>query len=1026
MGSSKANRLEIYNPTAEGLVLRYTRSIYGKVTMLNSLRPVASSTDHLFIGTDRQLYFTVSWDASTKQLRTETTFVDQAETTARDSQSHDRCSFDPSQRFLCLELFDGILTVVPTVQEHDAKRKVLPPKETGALGTLAEPIPVRIPELAVRAWTWLSVREAKRGRGGKPKERRPRVGLLFEDSRGSVHFNIRELEYSPGLGGEAGLADFLALMESEDKEVPMPEVDMGASLLIPVPAPVFGVLVLAETSITYVDDESLETMREPMLEATIWSAWTPVDEHRWLIVDEYGRLYFIMLQVADNNEVEGIGIDFLGHTSKAEVITYLDMGYMFIGSHLGDSQVIKINVGSIDIVQTMSNIAPVLDFTIMDMGNRADESQVNEYSSGQARIVTGSGAFQDGSLRSVRSGVGIEELGSLGQMPYVTEMFSLRTESEEWTNTLAASFSNETRVFRFSPEGNVEELQSFAGFSMSETTILAENVANIGILQVTPSGVRLIDLESNMVTSSWESDDGEPVAAASASHLLALSIAGKEIVVLDIRSDLREVQRRKFDLDRQISCLTVPRSGPDVCIIGFWKTAEVAILGLTDLQQIESQAISEETAAVPRAVLLAPVLIDQPRTLFVALADGNLVTFDFDENKRSLSGRKSTILGTQHANLKELPRDNGVSNVFATCEHPSLIYGSEGRLVYSAVTVEKASYVCSFNAEAYPGAIAIATEEDLKLALVDEERTTHVQKLHVGETVRRIAYSTKLKAFAMGTIRRELKGGVEVVQSHVKLADEIVFQELDTYDLKPDELVEAVIRADIDEGLQGPAERFVVGTSFIADDSTDAIQGRILVLEVTEDRMLRLLSELPVKGACRALAVLQGKLVAALVKTVVVYTFDNRTLTKDATFRTSTMPIDISVTTPDTVAVADVMKSISIVRYKPGATPGARGSLTEIARHFQTAWTTAVAPVDEATWLLADADGNLTMLRRNEHGVTAEDRRRLETISEMRLGEMVNRIRPVTVPAGRASVVVPRAFLATVSAVQHGGVMLAC
>ena len=188
--------------------------------------------------------------------------------------------------------------------------------------------------------------------------------------------------------------------------------------------------------------------------------------------------------------------------------------------------------------------------------------------------------------------------------------------------------------------------------------------------------------------------------------------------------------------------------------------------------------------------------------------------------------------------------------------------------MYSAVTAEKATCVCPFDCEAYPEAIAIATPEDLKIALVDTERTTHVTTLPVGESVRRLAYSMNLKAFGIGTVRRTLQDGFELVKSHFKLVDEVVFKGLDTFDLNENELVECVIRADLRDGSGETVERFVVGTAYLEEQVSDTARGRILVLEVTQDRMLQLVTELPVKGACRALGVVDGNIVAALVKTV--------------------------------------------------------------------------------------------------------------------------------------------------------------
>jgi DNA damage-binding protein 1 len=143
-----------------------------------------------------------------------------------------------------------------------------------------------------------------------------------------------------------------------------------------------------------------------------------------------------------------------------------------------------------------------------------------------------------------------------------------------------------------------------------------------------------------------------------------------------------------------------------------------------------------------------------------------------------------------------------------------------------------------------------------------------VQDLYIEETVRRIAYSADLKGFGLGCIKRELTAGSEIVTSHFKFVDEIAFKELDSFDLNEDEIIEAVIRAPLDDGSGGTAERFVVGTSYLEEPESDSINGRIIVLEVTEDRKLKVVTERGTKGACRCLAICQGHIVAALVKTV--------------------------------------------------------------------------------------------------------------------------------------------------------------
>ena len=775
-------------------------------------------------------------------------------------------------------------------------------------------------------------------------------------------------------------------------------------------------------------------------------AWASIDNQRWILSDDFGILYLLMITIENQEEVSGWRLDPIGKTSQASVLVYLDHGCLFVGSHQGDSQLIQIKEGGVEIIQTVPNIAPVLDFSIMDMGNRSGEGQTNEYSSGQARIVTGSGAFQDGSLRSVRSGVGLEEQGLLGEMDHATDLFAIRSCPESRSHdSLIISFVGETRIFLFHPDGEVSEQVQFKGLTTTESTVYASNHGEGRLLQVTNSSARLTDSENGISIAEWMPKKGQQITAASAnSASLMLSIGGLEAMIFDLRQDMKVVQQKTFPDQGQISCIHLSPVCERISVAGFWKTATILIMDSTSLETITKVSLGGDAVSVPRSILLAHVLAEQAPTFFIAMADGEVFTYAFNLETLELSSKKVTILGTQQATFKILPRDDGLSNVFAICEHPSLIYDSEGRIVYSAITAERATSICPFDSELYPGSIAIATPEDVRIALVDTERTTHVQTLPIGQTVRRIAYSPRLKTFGIGTIERSLQGTQEIVQSHFKLADEVLFKTLDTYDLNEEELVESVARADIIEDSGELSERFVVGTGFLEDGQGESIRGRILIFAVTTERSLKLITELLVKGACRALNSIHGNIVAALSKSVrltdlqylvtdkifsdnllllqvVVYALRDSHLTKLASSRTSTAPVDLAIHAPTSqICVADLIKSLSILTYTPASASHPEDTLIETARHFQTAWATACAYVDTETWLEADAEGNLMVLKQNTAGVTADDKRRLEVVSEIRLGEMVNRLRPVQVEASPGTPVVPKAFMATV----EGGVYL--
>lgn len=117
--------------------------------------------------------------------------------------------------------------------------------------------------------------------------------------------------------------------------------------------------------------------------------------------------------------------------------------------------------------------------------------------------------------------------------------------------------------------------------------------------------------------------------------------------------------------------------------------------------------------------------------------------------------------------------------------------------------------------------------------------------------------------------------------------------------------------------------------------------------------------------------------------------------------------------------MSDLMKSATLLRLEHDTTEDT-WQVVEIARHRETTWATCITPLDDGVWLQADAETNLSILQYDASGYTAEDRHRMRVTSELRLGEMVNRMRPISVNATPGAKVIPRAFCATV----EGGIYL--
>jgi DNA damage-binding protein 1 len=63
-------------------------------------------------------------------------------------------------------------------------------------------------------------------------------------------------------------------------------------------------------------------------------------------------------------------------------MTYLDNGYVYIGSRLGDSQLVRLNVEADDnasyvtIIDTFTNLGPISDMAVVDLERQVDPKTV--------------------------------------------------------------------------------------------------------------------------------------------------------------------------------------------------------------------------------------------------------------------------------------------------------------------------------------------------------------------------------------------------------------------------------------------------------------------------------------------------------------------------------------------------------------------------------------------------------------------------------------------------------------------------
>ena len=293
-----------------------------------------------------------------EELKTEA-FGDVRDNIGRPAENGQIGIVDNECRAIGLQLYDGLFKVIPC----------------GEKGGVKEAFNIRLEELRVEDIQFLH---------GTSK---PTIAVLYIDTKDAVHIKTYEIGFT-----REGV--HIVARGAGDEE--------GSNKIIPVPAPIGGVIVLGEETIVYLnkrDDETdvfLKAINIPERASIVCYGAIDPDGSRYLLGDHDGTLYLLVI-LHDGKKVKELKIERLGETSIPSTLSYLDNGVVFVGRAYGDSQLIKLhaekshidkngNPTYVQILEEFTNLGPIVDFSFVDLERH-----------GQGQVVTCSGAFKDGS-----------------------------------------------------------------------------------------------------------------------------------------------------------------------------------------------------------------------------------------------------------------------------------------------------------------------------------------------------------------------------------------------------------------------------------------------------------------------------------------------------------------------------------------------------------------------------------------------------------------------------------------------------
>ncbi|PIC34544.1 hypothetical protein B9Z55_014161 [Caenorhabditis nigoni] len=789
-----------------------------------------------------------------------------------------------------------------------------------------------------------------------------------------------------------------------------------SQVLIPVPAPVGGVIVLGANSALYKASDvngDVVPYSCSLLKNTIFTCHGIVDASgdRFLLADTDGRLLMLLLNIGEGRSgttVKEMRIEYLGETSVADSVNYVDNGVVFVGSRLGDSQLIRLmtapNGGSYSVVlETYTNTGPIRDMVLVE-------------SDGQPQLVTCSGADKDGSLRVIRNGIGIEELASV-DLAKVVGMFPIRLRSTT-DNFVIVSLPDETHVLKITGE-ELEDVQLLE-IDTERTTMYASSLFGPDdselVLQVTEEEIRFMSFQKQL--KIWKPTNGESVSKVSVNAIHGqIVVAARDTVyylkcIVDEAGalDIQIVAERKFDAE--IACLDISNEGDDYTkpgtfmVLALWGSFSMEVVQLSDLKTACQTNLPSKI--VPRSIVAT--CIEGVHYLLVAFGDGALIYYVFDIKTGTHGEAKKSSVGTRPPSLHRV-RNKNRQHLFVCSDRPVIIFSANKKLVFSNVNVKVVNTVCSLSSTSYRDCLVISDGNSMVFGTVDDIQKIHIRSIPMGESVMRIAYqkstgtygvcssrsetkpdrvyasknalaSSQSRAKIVAT-RNEVNDGPPASTSSFMILDQNTFQVLHAHEFGPFEAAVSCISGQFSDDSR---QYYIVGTGLIYPDESDTKLGRIIVFEVddVERTKLRRVHELVVRGSPLALRILNGKLVAAINSSVRLFEWTaDKVLRLECSNFNHIVALDLKVMNEE-VAVADLMRSVSLLSYRM-----MEGNFEEVAKDWNSEWMVTCEFITAESILGGEAHLNMfTVEVDKSRPITDDGRYVLEPTGYWYLGEL--------------------------------------
>jgi DNA damage-binding protein 1 len=951
---NKVTHLEVYNFSGEGEspILQERIPINGKISLFQSLRAGTSDTDLLLLTTEKYDFCILKYNSlsnnTKKQPQTSITTVASGNLNKICGKQNDlgqMGGIDQSHRAFIMHFLQGIIKIIP-IAKAASNNDIL----------FKESFDVRIQELNIISLSILH---------DKPLL----FGIIWQDVHRRRHFKT----YQVNLAKEC----------VEDANCSFVECDVTAKLLLAVPKPLGGALIIGEHSILYKSSNS--SVIFPFQATFCFQAATLIPSSaglRWLLGDSEGKLFLLCLVLDFKKEqVVALEMEFLACTSViTSCISYIDNGVIFLGSVFGDSQLVRLlnerdaSGNMIEYLNSYTGLAPIQDFHLVEEGSSFCKS-----------ILACCGSRIQGSIRTIRLGTAIqrEHVLDIRGMAF-KRIWALKTSNKHSAHShLLFSSVGTSRLFFLNDE-EVEEVE-ICGFSPEqEETFFATNLINQDlILHVTNKFIRLLYCFANkfVIKRSWECPTSKIIQCDYFNDFVVVaSIDQVYLFECSANATLSAVSCISLvNVQSEISAVSYSSLG---LLIAYWEKG-----GAIDIYRGETLFITLKIPLNNLNVVCKSIQVIEAENgnfwLFFGFTDGKVFMAKFSN---ALENCQSFTLGNRPVNIKRLSS----TRLIACCDSPVIIWLEMGEIKMEKVNLPQLVDASPISTPLFPEC-SLCTIDWNSLSFGRLEPSTFcISAWHLGKTPRKMAYSENSKLFAVLDV--DFDSVYSFKGSNVVLYDAISMEQCCIFPLDEGEEGTALslIRLTVEAGKTELF--FAVGTAFVSAEASDIVKGRIKLLRIASlGKKLELAYELEVLGAVNYISPFKPDVFAATYgKSVGVFGLEKHVensafVLTELSSRKSYVEAMIVKSKGDFLAVSDILKPMNVLRYI-----SKDKSLEERSRDYNINTLIALDFFGDESILGADSYGNLMLFDLHPEETAEIQRRKLEISGFFHLGDRIS------------------------------------